>query len=128
MQLTKLLVEDGIYEVFPACLSGEGVLREEMEKLGFKQIPEFRLTSFFNLNFLKQVKKCARFIRENKIDIIHTHDFYTNVFGMSAAVLAGVKTKIASKGKQAGCDRRRKRLLKRLLFKEPMRSWLMHRR
>ena len=47
VQLTRLLCEDGTFEVFLACLNGEGVLREEIENIGFKKIPEFRLTSFF---------------------------------------------------------------------------------
>lgn len=116
VQLTRLLVEDGTYEVVLACLNDEGVLRPEVEKLGFNEIPEFRLTSFFNLEFLKQVKKCAEFIKENKIDIVHTHDFYTNVFGMSAAVLAGVKTKIASKRETDGMRSKAQKIIEKIAF------------
>lgn len=116
VQLTRLLVEDETYEVFLVCLNDEGVLRNEVEKLGFNEIPEFRLTSFFNLDFLKQVKRCAEFIKENKIDIVHTHDFYTNVFGMSAAVLAGVKTKIASKRETGGMRSKAQKIIEKIAF------------
>lgn len=95
--LARLLRENGEYNVFAATLNREGVLLNEMEKLGFDSIPEFKLTSFYNLNFLTQMRKCARFLRENHIDIIQTHDFYTNVFGMLAATLARTPLKIASK-------------------------------
>ncbi len=116
VQLTRLLVEDETYEVFLVCLNDEGVLRNEVEKLGFNEIPEFRLTSFFNLDFLKQVKRCAEFIKENKIDIVHTHDFYTNVFGMSAAVLAGVKRKIASKRETDGMRSKAQKIVEKIAF------------
>ena len=100
--LTRLLKENGEYNVFAATLNREGVLLDEMEKLGFDSIPEFKLTSFYNLNFLTQVRKCARFLRENHIDIVQTHDFYTNVFGMLAATLAKTPLKIASKRETGG--------------------------
>jgi glycosyltransferase involved in cell wall biosynthesis len=100
--LTRLLRENGEYNVFAATLNRDGVLLDEMEKLGFDSIPEFKLTSFYNLHFLTQMRKCARFLRENHIDIIQTHDFYTNVFGMLAATLARTPLKIASKRETGG--------------------------
>lgn len=100
--LTRLLRENGEYQVLAATLNREGILLDEMEKLGFDSIPEFKLTSFYNLNFLAQVRKCARFLRENKVDIVHTHDFYTNVFGMLAATLARTPLTIASKRETGG--------------------------
>ena len=115
VQLTRLLCEDGTFEVFLACLNGEGVLREEIENIGFKKIPEFRLTSFFNLNFLRQAQKCAGFILQNKIEIVHTHDFYSNVFGMTAATLARVKLKIASKRETGGIRSKGQKLVEKLV-------------
>jgi hypothetical protein len=80
VQLSRLLHEDNSYNVFLAALSNEGVLRREVENLGFTDIPEFPLNSFYDSNFLKQIRLCRKFIRENKIEIVQTHDFYTNVF------------------------------------------------
>lgn len=100
--LTRLLVRDGAMNVFAATLNREGPLLEQVEKLGFDSIPEFKLTSFYDLNFISQVRKFARYLKENKIDIIHTHDFYTNVFGMIAAKLAGTRVRIASKRETGG--------------------------
>ena len=102
VQLTRLLREDDSFNIFLAALNNEGVLRVEVECLGFTDIPEFRLKNFYDLNFLKQLRRCARFIRENKIEIVHTHDFYTNVFGIAAARLARVPLKIASKRETSG--------------------------
>lgn len=97
IQLAELLRKDETCNVFLATLNQEGILRDRAEKIGFPIIPEFRLTTFYDLNFLKQLRECAAFIRANKIDIVHTHDFYTNVFGMAAARMARVNLKIASK-------------------------------
>ncbi len=97
VQILKLLREEAAHNNFLAVLNDEGALRGEVEKIGFTEIPEFPLASFYDANFLRQLRKCARFLKENKIDIVHTHDFYTNVFGILAARLARVPVKIASK-------------------------------
>lgn len=116
VQLTRLLCEDGTFEVVLACLNNEGVLRQEVEKLGFKDIPEFKLSSFFNAQFLRQVKKCALFIREKNIQIVHTHDFYTNILGMLAATMAGVKVRIASKRETGGMRTKAQKVVEKLAF------------
>jgi L-malate glycosyltransferase len=97
VQLVRLLVESRRYEVHFACMDASGKLREDIVRLGFNDIPEFRLTSFFNLNAVKQLYRLARLLREREIDIIQTHDFYTNIFGMAAAALARVPVRIAAR-------------------------------
>lgn len=97
VQLARLLHEEGSFRVFVGCLNGAGELRTEIEQLGIKEIPEFKLTSFYDANFLRQAKKCAEFIKTNEISVVHTHDFYTNIFGMVSAFFARVPVRIASK-------------------------------
>jgi L-malate glycosyltransferase len=97
VQLVGLLQESSRYEVYVAALDAAGQLREELARFGFDKIPEFRLTSFFDLNAVRQLFSLARHLREHKIDIIQTHDFYTNVFGMAAAALARVPVRIAAR-------------------------------
>ncbi len=97
VQLSRLLHEEGSFRIFVGCLNGAGKLRTEVEQLGIKEIPEYKLTSFYDANFLRQVKRCADFIKTNEISIVHTHDFYTNIFGMVAASLARTPVRIASK-------------------------------
>ena len=65
VQLTRLLHEDDTYKVFAACLNRDGILYEEIEKLGLGEIPEYKLTSFYNANMVHQIKRCAKFLREN---------------------------------------------------------------
>lgn len=117
VQLAGLLRADRTHEVFLAALNREGVLRAEAEKLGFAAVPEFPLTSFYDRNFFGQLRRCARFLRENRIDIVHTHDFYTNVFGTAAASLAGVPVKIASKRETGGMRSGAQKRIEKLVFR-----------
>lgn len=100
--LTRLLKQERSFDVFLATLSGEGVLRNDAVKLDLPPIHEFPLDSFFSPGFVRQAVRCSRYLRENKIDIVHTHDFYTNVFGMTSAKLAGTQAKVASKRETLG--------------------------
>lgn len=102
VQLTKLLLDAQDINVHIATLDRSGVLLEEVEKLGFVDVPEFKLTSFYDTNFFFQLRNCVRSIKKNKISIVHTHDFYTNVFGIIAARIAGVDAAIASKRETGG--------------------------
>src|SRR6185503_9872037 len=61
-------------------------------------------------------RKCVGFLRENKIDVVHTHDFYTNIFGILAARLAKVKVKIASKRETGGLRSRAQNWLEKRVF------------
>lgn len=114
--LSSLLKHEGSFEVFAATLNGEGMLRPKMDDAGFTEIPEFPLTSFYNTNFLRQVRRFAEYLRENKIDVVHTHDFYTNVFGIAAARLVGVKVKIASKRETGGMRSSGQAFVEKLAF------------
>ena len=117
VQLVKLLHEDENFKVFATTLNREGILLAELEKLGLDDIPEFKLTSFFNFQFLKQIRNCAEFLKKNEIEIVHTHDFYTNVFGILAANLAGVPVKIASKRETGGMRSANQKRLEKFIFR-----------
>jgi len=97
LSITRLLHEEGSFEVHLATLSDEGILEAEADGIGLGDIPVFSLTSFFDPTFIRQVRSCAAYLKARKIDLIQTHDFYTNVFGMAAAKLAGTRVRIASK-------------------------------
>jgi L-malate glycosyltransferase len=101
VQLTRLLLESGRCNVFVVTLQREGVLLDEIDRLGLNDIPEFRLNSFYDLHAARQLRRFAQFLKKNEIDVIHTHDFYTNIFGMAAAGLARVPVRIASRRESA---------------------------
>ena len=117
VQLSRLLHEDGRYEVNVACMDASGVLREGIDRLGIDEIPEYRLTGFYDWNAVSQVTRFARFLREREIDIVHTHDFYTNVFGMAAARLARVPVRIASRRETTGWRTRAQKKVERFAYR-----------
>jgi glycosyltransferase involved in cell wall biosynthesis len=116
VQLARLLTEAGNYRVQLACLKRRGLLLGEAESLGLGEIVEFPLTSFYDKNFAMQLRRLKRLLREREIRIIHTHDFYTNIFGMTGAWLARVPARIASKRETAFRTAAQQRL-ERLSFK-----------
>lgn len=116
VQLVKLLKNSGKYEVFIASLSSEGPLRSQIEQLGYKDVPSFPLQSFYNPNAARQLTRLRSLIKRLQIDIVHAHDFYTNIFGMSAATLAGVKARIASRRETEGIRSPAKRWVEKRAF------------
>ena len=102
LQLARLLKQSGRFQVKLACLNPHGILRAEAEALDLGHIEEYRLTSFHDVNFVTQARRLARDLRSGNISVVHSHDFYTNVFGMTAARLARVPARVASKRDIAG--------------------------
>jgi glycosyltransferase involved in cell wall biosynthesis len=102
IQVTELLRSSGRYQVHLACLSPEGALRERVEAMGLTDIPSFPLTSFYDYNAARQLTRFRNFLRANSIDIVQTHDFYTNVFGMIGASAANVPVRIAARRETFG--------------------------
>ena len=102
IQLTRLLHEGGRFNVRLASLSPEGSLRAAAEELHLGDFPSFPLNSFYDRNAVVQLRKLMAYIRRERVEIVHTHDFYTNVFGMAAASLARVPARIASMRETAG--------------------------
>ena len=101
VQLTRLLLESGRCNVSIATLECDGTLLPEIKRLGFNNIPEYRLNSFYDLHAGRQVRRFAQYLKQHEIDVVHAHDFYTNIFGMAAAALARVPVRIASRRESA---------------------------
>ena len=117
IQLTKLLLESGKYRVHVACLSDEGFLKPEIERLGFDQIREFPLTSFYDTNMAVQLRRFSAYLKANNIRLIQTHDFYSNIFGMAGAALAGIPVRIASRRETEGMRTAAQKRAELLAFK-----------
>jgi L-malate glycosyltransferase len=102
MQLLTQLHASGRCRVHLACLQNRGSLRVEADQLGIGEIHEYALNSFHDLNFARQLRRLIRFIKEKEIEVVHTHCFYTNIFGMTGSFLAGVRARVTSKGETDG--------------------------
>ncbi|MBK9165442.1 MAG: glycosyltransferase [Acidobacteria bacterium] len=79
------------------AISGAGPLRTVIEDAGYRTVAEFPLTSFRDANFIKQSFSLAGYLKRNAIDLLHTHDFYSNILGMASARLANTRCRLASK-------------------------------
>ncbi len=117
LQLLRDLHYSGRCNLRLACLQNEGSLRAEAERMGIGEIHEYALTSFYDLNFLRQLRRLVRFITENQIDVVHAHCFYTNIFGMAGAFLARVPARITSKGETDGFRTPMQKRAERLSFR-----------
>ena len=115
IQLTRLLLERSNYDVRVACVDPTGVLRNEVDALPI-EVAAYPLTSFHDRNFVVQLWRFAAQLRRQQIQIVHTHDFYTNVFGIAAARLAGVPVRIASR-RQTARRSRPQRLAERAAYR-----------
>jgi L-malate glycosyltransferase len=116
LQLTRLLRHSGRFDVRLACLNPDGVLRAEIEDLGLGDIPAFPLTAFYNLNAMAQARRFRRFLRVNEVRLLHTHDFYTNVFGMFSGALAKVPARVASMRETGGMRTAAQQRVQRLAY------------
>jgi L-malate glycosyltransferase len=116
IQLTRLLHDSDQFRVRLACLNPEGVLRAEVDDLGITEIPAFPLTAFYDLNAFTQVRRFARYARSVGAQVLHTHDFYTNVFGILSGKLARVPVRIASMRETGGMRTAGQKRLQQLAY------------
>jgi glycosyltransferase involved in cell wall biosynthesis len=116
IQMVSLLRDSGEFEVHVAALRGGGVLRAEIERL---QIPviEFPVTSFYNSSMVQQTRRFVSYLKQHQIKIVHSHDFYSNIFGMTGAAIAGVRGRVASKRETTGTRSLAQRTAERGAFK-----------
>jgi glycosyltransferase involved in cell wall biosynthesis len=116
IQMSSLLHNSGDFRVHVASLSTGGVLRSEIERL---QIPviDFPLTSFYDSSMVQQTRRFVSYLKQHDIKIVHSHDFYSNIFGMTGAALAGVRGRIASKRETTGTRSLSQRTAERGAFK-----------
>lgn len=117
IQLTRLLMESGRYRVHVACLHDGGALRPELERLGFQDVPEFPLTSFYDGTMAVQLRRFSAYLKENDIKLVHTHDFYSNIFGMAGSALAGVPARVASRRETSGMRTPAQKKAERLAYR-----------
>ncbi|MFN7948947.1 MAG: glycosyltransferase [Blastocatellia bacterium] len=78
------------FDVRLAAIHARGPLLDEIAGC-FDSVPEFPLTSFYNLNALRQASRLRDLLRRERIDILHAHDFYAGLLGAAAGRLAGVR-------------------------------------
>lgn len=83
------------FEVHLACFKRWGHLLGEVEARGLP-ISEYPIDSLHNHRTILQQWRFARDLIRHRIQVVHTHNFYANVFALPAARLAGVPVVLAS--------------------------------
>jgi L-malate glycosyltransferase len=83
------------FELRLACLRRAGLLLERVEKLEHKVV-DYRISNLYGHRALAERIRFARYLRRHEIEIVHTYNFYPNVFAIPAARLAGTPVVIAS--------------------------------
>jgi len=116
IQMAQLLRDSGDYQVHAAALSPGGVLRPQAERL---QIPvvDFPLTSFYDANMVRQTRRFVSYLKKHQIQVVHSHDFYANIFGMVGSALARVRGRIASKRETTGTRTKAQTTVEHLAFR-----------
>jgi glycosyltransferase involved in cell wall biosynthesis len=83
------------FEVRFGCLRQWGELLGDVTKPGIS-VAEYRITKLLNAHAVREQLRLARDLKQARIKIVHTYNFYGNVFAIPAGRLAGVPVLVAS--------------------------------
>lgn len=84
------------WDLHLSCVRAEGPLRTKLEAAGLHAWSCVGTSSFKSPGIVAAILKLAGFLREHRIRLVHSFDFYSNVLGVPAARLARVPAVIAS--------------------------------
>jgi L-malate glycosyltransferase len=77
------------FEPILACFQKDGPLLEELPG-SCGEVQAFPLSGFFNLTALRQAWRFLALLRRSRVQIVQCFDFYSNVFAIPLARIAGV--------------------------------------
>ncbi|MBI1749151.1 MAG: glycosyltransferase [Acidobacteria bacterium] len=90
------LLDRAKYDVLVGCLKRRGPFLADVEALGVP-VHEFPITSLKRWSTVVWFDRLMKFFRDERIDVVHAFDYYTNLFAVPAAYLAEVPVVIASR-------------------------------
>jgi L-malate glycosyltransferase len=92
------------YDVTLGCLRAQGPLLERLQGTAVV-LREFHPTGGIDApGGLYQLLRLSWFLRRGRFDIVHTHDLWSNLLGVPAARLAGVRAIVSSRRDLAHLD------------------------
>ncbi|HEX5071848.1 MAG TPA: glycosyltransferase [Gemmatimonadaceae bacterium] len=89
-------LDRGRYRLSVVTLRGEGPLAARYERMGVPVL-RFPIRNLYGPETVRQGIRLARFLRAERVSVVHCHDQYSNFFSTMAARWAGVPVIIASK-------------------------------
>lgn len=103
VELARRISKAG-YQVTLGCLRAQGPLLELLKGTSV-DVKEFHPKGGIDTpSGLYQLVRLSWFLRRERFDIVHTHDLWSNLLGIPAAKLAGVKAIISSRRDLAHFD------------------------
>ncbi|HEX4936075.1 MAG TPA: glycosyltransferase, partial [Gemmatimonadaceae bacterium] len=114
--LANALHQSGRWLVRVDSLEPGGPLANVLDdalRLARKSYP---LEGFMTIGACRALAAFATSLRSDRVDVLHTHGFYPNVFGMAAGALAGVPVRIASKRESVALRSGARRRIERVAF------------
>jgi glycosyltransferase involved in cell wall biosynthesis len=103
------------FEIRVVCLSGEGPLTPRYLAIG-AQVTVLPLRNFYGPTMLLSGIRFVRLLRRERVDIVHAHDVYSNIFVAVWARIAGVPVVIASRRWWHSAPNRKLRIGTRFAF------------
>ena len=88
-------IDKAKYKPFVGCFHPDGFRGDELRAAGIP-IVRFAVSSFRSPSYIRAARHMGRFLREEKIELVHTFDVPTNIFGVPVARWYGVRAVIAS--------------------------------
>lgn len=97
-QMTELIrrLDDARFRVHVVCLRKEGGWLPKVTSRA-ASVVEFRISGFARLATALQIWRFAQWCRRERIAVLHTCDFYSNIFGLVGGALARVPVRIGSR-------------------------------
>jgi L-malate glycosyltransferase len=97
------------------CLGGPGPLTSRYESMGV--VPEYCfLPNLYGGHALRSASRLVAMMRRSRVDIVHCHDLYSNMFAAPLGRVAGASV-VTSRRWLAGPDSRTKRLANRMAYR-----------
>lgn len=84
------------FDIRVACLREEGPLLERVRRLGIP-VEKFSIPSLMSVKAVREGRRLAAWLRANRVDVVHAHDVYSNIFAIPWARFGGVPLTISSR-------------------------------
>lgn len=84
------------FEIHVACFHRSGVWLPRAERAA-RSVEEFRIAGFARASTAAALSRFVRWCRSRRLALLHTCDFYANVFGLAGGTLARVPVRIANR-------------------------------
>jgi glycosyltransferase involved in cell wall biosynthesis len=104
------------YDLRVVCFDVDGPLAERYRAIGVPVVP-LPLNSLYGPSMLSSGWRFVRYLREERVQIVHAHDMYSNIFASVWGRIAGAPVVITSRRWWHTCPNRKLRVGNRVAFR-----------